>query len=205
MDDLLTLAHDDPDAIHSLVAEIATEMRRMPENLLTPQERKYRSLFSMYAFDKDIRAYSFKDTVEVIGLLSDEALATQHRLDEEALMERNPGASFSIRMPDDAYEYGVEFLRRVAKEVRNSICGARTKTGYAGQRSLTKDAMTAGVASGLAALGITSSMALGVSVLVLLVLARACHKSFCDMTDDEVVAAVKKTASTEQANLKRPT
>ena len=44
-------------------------------------------------------------------------------------------------------------------------------------------------------------MAVGLAVLTLLVLARACPM-FCEMTDDEVVEAIKATAST-RANLKR--
>jgi hypothetical protein len=85
-----------------------------------------------------------------------------------------------------ALGFGLEFVRRVVKEIRSSICGTKAKTGYTGQPQLTKDALAVAVEPSLMALGVTNAMALGRPVLALLVLARACHKAFCEILVEAV-------------------
>jgi|SRR5271165_839646 len=130
-----------------------------------------------------------ESNVSRIGLLTSE-LGYEH----ETFIDRLPtdNIAYSIRSPDEAVRLGLEFVTKMLEEVRNIVCQKKYR-----RFSLTSHGSFAGVVSGLAtalthSLGITSAVATGAAATVLIVVAQAAHKSFCEMTDQEVATVLRE-------------
>jgi hypothetical protein len=173
------------DELNKLATELVRENRYKPAN--TDADKGFLDLYVLFEFDK-ASEYDTKSLLEVMGLSLDEQdLALHHRVMESLPKDRYHYTVF----PADAAEKGLEFLRKTVKNIRETMCpkSRRTPTGV---RLTTKDLMTSLVTSVFTGIGVHDSALLGACVLVTLVVARATHKSFCEMTDDAVIEAVEQ-------------
>jgi hypothetical protein len=150
-------------------------------------EQLLSSVFVLFQFTSPY-AYNKKTFVEVLGLLSSpEGRSYQAKIDNLP-----KDRDYSIIIPEHIASIGLEFIGRVMREVRAVVC-KKEKKRLVGGRSF--PAVVSGLASSLtASLGISSALATGLAATVLVILAQAAHKSFCDMTDEQVLEAVEKKA-----------
>jgi hypothetical protein len=149
--------------------------------------KRLASAFSLYRFDSPY-IYTPVTLVETLGLLTSkdgyEVFEAQQALPKDR--------SYSIQLPEKISRLGIEFVARTLHEVRSIICTGKFKpTSRSASGAI--PALVSGLASSItASLDISSTLATGVAATVLVVVSQAAHKSFCDMTDDEVIKAVEK-------------
>ncbi len=191
MPDIQSFLSIEPEIAAKIIKEIYATWSYKTD--LSPHERLFKIILSMYAADGNLDLYSFSNTVGVIGILSG-----HNRSDGCSWPDR----SFAIGTREQDLARGTEFLRRVSASMRNSIFSETTERYHAEETHLTTEMIARGAGSVLASHGVSNPMALGLAVLTLLVLARACP-TFREMSDEEVVEAITTTAST-RANLKKP-
>jgi hypothetical protein len=91
-------------------------------------------------------------------------------------------------------EVVVAFAERFLGSIRNQICKEAAKKGKK-TRELSGQAVAAAVATSVTtALGTANPIAIGVSSIVILAIASAAKDAFCQMTDAEVLNALKQKA-----------
>jgi hypothetical protein len=91
----------------------------------------------------------------------------------------------------DTLKLGIAFIKDFLGELRLQICGRGKKIPNLSKKSH-------GVISGITValchrFGLNDSTAMATAVVILLALANATKKSFCRMTDDEVLRALRET------------
>ncbi|MBI3965325.1 MAG: hypothetical protein HY329_06790 [Chloroflexi bacterium] len=120
-----------------------------------------------------------RDLVEIMGLAvyDPEKLALPS---DSHIREFRP-------LPPHAYEFGRRFLVECLKEIRTKVCGA----GKMSAQSLLTKGGIAGAATWIAAhFGLTDPASIALATTLLLTVTDVTKKSFCRMTDDEVLKAI---------------
>jgi hypothetical protein len=88
--------------------------------------------------------------------------------------------------------WSVDFIGSFLREIRNAFCGKKADHNKLSPSSYA--AITA-IATGIMNhFHVSSATASGIAVLILLAILRATKKSFCDMTDKEVLEALKNAS-----------
>jgi hypothetical protein len=88
--------------------------------------------------------------------------------------------------------WSISFIMSFLRELRNALCGKKADRSKLNLRSYA--AVTAVSTSIMQSLQVSSVTASGLGVLVLLIILKAGKKSFCDMTDKEVLEALRNSA-----------
>jgi hypothetical protein len=145
------------------------------------------SAFILYQFTSPYQYFS-GTLIETIGIL-----ASQEGADFQKKVKALPeDRLYKIDVPERISELGLEFIERTLREVRKTVCNSKKRSLFQSTRG-SASALVAGVAASLSeSCGIHSSLATGLAASILVVLSQAVHKSFCDMTDEEVLIEVEK-------------
>jgi hypothetical protein len=152
-------------------------------------------------------AYGFVDRDEVLSIIRQiEPISQQTRnLKVELQWAAEPWGTLKVApVLDLSYYCGVAFasdnwrvrvewakglIREFLSEIREQICGKGKKPSNLGIKS---QSLVAGIAVALAhKFGFDGPYASGVAVLILMAIANATKKSFCKMTDEEVLRALE--------------
>ena len=89
-------------------------------------------------------------------------------------------------------DWGLMFIKKLLKELRDILCGTGKKPKPVSHKA---QATIAAIAAYITLkFQISSPTATGLAVLALLALARAAKKSFCEMTDSEILAALRQSS-----------
>jgi hypothetical protein len=95
------------------------------------------------------------------------------------------------RMMKSSLPFASEFIARLLREIRNAICKPqrdRNKLDHRTQATLVVIATAA-----MQMFHLSNATANGFAVLTMLTIGRCTKKAFCDMTDEEVLKAMKKS------------
>lgn len=189
--------------LHELQRQLASSSVLIEQGL-----SRYITLYQ-YAFVDPDGSVSLKATIEILGTaVRDPAfLAHQHPVTtgtsvvESYTTMSNRRMTYMTILPDKAYEWGMQFLQQVLREVRLIVCTrskeyARLRKEAGSYPKAFSVAVSAGVMN---ALGVTSPMALGIATLVLLAFAQATKNAFCKMTNGDVLRAIGIKVATARA------
>jgi hypothetical protein len=116
------------------------------------------------------------------------------------MVESTPDTMYSLSLPDQALEWGRQFIGQILKEIRAVVCeNSKEYLKYKKEyRSYSKAFAVAVSSAVLNSLGITGPLALGLATVTLLVLAHATQNAFCKMTDEEVLKAIESKVEADR-------
>jgi hypothetical protein len=193
----IAIVEDNYGELTKMLQDIGREIRREPNK--TGYQEEFANNILMMSFD-DVSAFSLQSTVEVLGLLSDKSLATRFH-DEQAKLSKNFN-TFTL-LPDKSRDLGIEFIQRVLRNIRDVICSKSNLAGKSKGSMDIKQIATSIATAAAASVGISNPMILGMTVMVLLVVSRASHKAFCEMTEVELVESIKEKSKDKKVKLAR--
>lgn len=146
--------------------------------------------FYRYILNESVEAsLNSVDHVQLIGIMIENP---RYFLEIHEFKKNNPNTFFRSNLPAEAYDWGRNFLKQFLIEIRKSICsstGPYTKLQREGS-AYPRAVATAISASLMNFAGVSNPVALGVSIFILLLLAKITQNAFCNMTDDEVLELI---------------
>lgn len=99
----------------------------------------------------------------------------------------------AARSPIGPADWGRMFIEKLLKELRDIFCGkGKTAKPLGGPAQAAIAAIAAYI---MQQFHVSQPSATGLAVLVLLALARAAKKSLCEMTDNEILEALRKSSA----------
>jgi hypothetical protein len=105
----------------------------------------------------------------------------------DSAIERR-GASLSFQL--GPAQWGLQFLRKILANLREAICGNKKKPTPLGKNA---EAYIAAITAFIMQkFHVPYGTATGLAVLIMLTLSRSAKKAFCEMTDEEVLAAFRE-------------
>jgi hypothetical protein len=187
--DALEFAND-PVAVKSLFEEVA---RSFGGRQLTEHDQFLKGVVLKYSSGTELNT---REMIEDVGMLtSDMGREHQHRLN--AVSVGGPSPSY----PRTAFEFGRRFVIGVLREVRRIVCNAKELESIDKDSGEYPKAVAAALAaSALNGIGISGPTALGVSMLILLIVAKASHDTFCNMTDEDVLKSLSNVSHTKPSS-----
>lgn len=178
-----------PDAYAKTLSQVNDELYSSSDNI----ERSWRTTFWILSEEAERKSkWQFGDMIENIGLLvQDRAYWV------ELNKTLNPNLDYSIRLPDKALLWGINFFKQFLREIRKIICEKKkVRTRVEDQKDLPTASIAALSASLMTALHISNALATGLATLVLLTIATATKNAFCTMTDEEVLQKLEDASKT---------
>jgi len=159
-----------------VVLSVVQDLRRSPA---TVDQRLSRYLSDFEARDTN------SPGIVLLGMAALDAKIVRSVATDSAYQRRSAGAA-SV----GPLNWGLQFIRQILAELREIICGPKSKRSKLGANS---QAILSAIAAAIVAkFHVTSVTATGLSVLVFLALGRATKSAFCKMTDSEVLAALTR-------------
>ncbi|NOT53686.1 MAG: hypothetical protein HOP18_03685 [Deltaproteobacteria bacterium] len=167
-----------------LIPSVAYEL----QNSALPEERWIGSTVEHYRWES-LDIFGDRALVEFLGVITTKPDFVAR---QQVLVESTPDRSYRLGIPNEAFEWGLKFLKEILKEVRVLVCEerARKKTGLVSLSDYKAYPKALGVSLATAImtkLGVNEPMAIGIATLVLLSLAQATKNAFCTMTDAQVI------------------
>jgi len=182
----------------ALVEEASIALDKSPN----PLDRALRSWLRVYSFvlERETGEVSFRDAIAFIGTFTRNPEFLIH---QQTMVDSSPGVRFSLRLPDEAKEWGIRFLYQVMREVRTIVCGrAKDRKGSRKVDAGYTKALAVSISTTvLNTLNVHDPATLGLATLILITLSQATKNAFCKMTDAEVLGAIGTKLRQEECRI----